>query len=110
MNKAPFVTITLDFPVQLADRELSEVSMRRPTVGDEVKFAPTSNNIRTQAEEEARYFAHLCGITVEEMKQLDMGDYDKLQKQYLVFRGRAAPEEGFEADGGTSLTPGENVA
>ena len=64
--KSPFAVIALSWPKQLADREISELTMKRPTVNDELKYAPSSTNLRTQMEEEARYFAHLCGISPEE--------------------------------------------
>lgn len=108
--KTPFAVIALSWPVQLADCEISELTMKRPTVNDELKYAPSSSNLRTQMEEEARYFAHLCGISPEEVKSLDMEDYDKLQQQYLIFRGRAEASKGIEAGGGAAFTPGAHVA
>ena len=110
MNKAPFATITMDFPVRLADRELTELTMRRPSLDDEIKYVPTSRDAKKQLEEEARYFAHLCGVSVEEIRKLDMEDYEKLQQQYLIFRGRAEDKEGAEADGGDSFASGKNAA
>ncbi len=100
MNKAPFTIITLNFPVQLADRELAEVTMRRPTLDDEIRYVPTSRDPKKQLEEEARYFGHLCGLKVEEIRKLDMADYEEVQKHYLIFRGKAEADEGSENDGG----------
>lgn len=110
MNKAPFATITLDFPVRLADRELSELTMRRPSLDDEIRYVPTARDVKKQLEEEARYFSHLCGVSVEEIRKLDMGDYEKLQQQYLIFRGRAEDKEGSETDSGDSFASGQGAA
>ncbi len=110
MNKAPFATIALDFPVQLADRELAEVTMRRPTLDDEITYVPNSRDPKVQLEQEARYFGHLCGLKVEEVRKLDMADYEKLQKQYLIFRGRAKADQGSENDGGDTVPPWQDAA
>lgn len=87
MNKERSAKIELNFPLELADRTLTELIMRRPTAGEEIDNAPTSSNIRKQMEEEAKYFAILCGIKLDEIRGLDTSDYDKLQQQYLAFRG-----------------------
>lgn len=108
--KSPFAVIALSWPKQLADREISELTMKRPTVNDELKYAPSSTNLRTQMEEEARYFAHLCGISPEEVKSLDMEDYDKLQQQYLIFRGRAEAPKGTDAGGSAAFAAGAHAA
>ncbi len=102
MNKAPFATVSLEFPVQLADRELSEITMRRPSLDEEIKYVPTSREPKKQLEEEARYFAYLCGLQAEEIRKLDMADYERLQEQYLFFRRKTKTGERVADDGGDS--------
>ncbi len=109
MNKAPFATISLNFPVRLADRELSEITMRRPTLDDEIRYVPSSREPKKQLEEEARYFAHLCDLKTEEIRKLDMADYEEVQKQYLTFRGKAKAAAGSEDDGGDSQPSGTDA-
>lgn len=77
------VEITLDHPVQLADRELTSVTMRRPTLEDAL-----SNPIRDDFDMkgEATLLATLCGLKLEEAKKLDLADYRKIQNQLVRFR------------------------
>lgn len=110
MSKERSATIVLDYPVQLADRLLTEVTMRRPTLHEEIKYSPTSTDIMKAAEQEAQYFARLCGLSREEMGQMDLGDYDKVQAQYLFFRGRATARQGTAHGGGSAVQAGENGA
>lgn len=83
------VVISLEYPVQLADRLLTEVEMRRPNLGDLL-----DNPIRdlNDMNGEMRLYARLCDLVPEEIRELDMADYVKLQKQYLLFRGDAKQE------------------
>lgn len=83
------VTITLDFPVQLADRALTEVTLRRPTMKERVDF---DGKKLEDVNEEMRLFARLTGLRYEEMLLVDMGDYDKIAQQFLQFRAPDTPE------------------
>lgn len=82
------VTIELDYPVQLADRELTEVTMRRPTVKELLDFP--QNHTNHDFKTESKIYARLTGLTLDDVQLLDMGDFDKIQKQFLFFR---SPEE-----------------
>lgn len=91
------VTVALDYPVQLADRLLTEVVMRRPTMKEQIEF-PLDN--AKDFKMEMKLYARLCGLAYEDILLFDMGDYEKLQAQFLVFR---APEE---PEGNPSAGPG----
>jgi hypothetical protein len=84
MAKEKSVTIPLDFPLELADRKLDAVTIQRPTMGD-LEDYPV--NAGTGLKEEMALVAHLCGLHAEDLRQMDAEDYDKLQKQLLLFRG-----------------------
>lgn len=84
MTKEKIVAIPLDYPVQLADRELENVTMRRPSVGDLMDFPV---NAATGLKEELGLVAHLCDLHVEDLRLMDSEDYGRLQKQLLRFRG-----------------------
>ena len=84
MAKEKCVTITLDFPMELADRKLDAVTIQRPTMGD-LEDYPV--NASTSLKEEMALVAHLCGLHAEDLRQMDAEDYGKLQKQLLLFRG-----------------------
>jgi hypothetical protein len=76
-------TITLDYPAQLADRLLTEVTMRRPLMKDVRRFRVKGPE---DVEGEIRQLAHLCGLRQEEMEEMDAADYSRLQDLYVRFR------------------------
>lgn len=88
MDKRKEVEIELDFPVQLGDRLLDKVTMRRPKMKDMLKFDIDNVSI----EESMKLVAGLCGLVPAEMEEMDSSDFDKLQKQLLLFRGVATKE------------------
>lgn len=82
-------SITLEYPVQLADKKLETVTMRRPTVGDMLDFPLTA---ASGLSEEAALIGHLCDLHSDDIRALDAGDYTVLQNQLLRFRGLALPK------------------
>lgn len=76
--------------MQLADKLLTSVTMRRPTVGD-LMDCPVSNENDTSSE--VRLLSRLCGLNVEDMRLLDLADYMKLTRQFLSFRIGDAEEK-----------------
>ncbi len=74
-------TLTLDFPVQLPDRVLSTLTVRRLSVGDTLDFPDAATNRQTMA----RLYARLCGLNVEDIRALDMSDYMKLDRLVATF-------------------------
>lgn len=84
MDKRSEVTIALDFPVQLADRKLTEITMRRPVMKDMLAHKVGANS---GLKEDMALVAALCNLVPDELEQLDTCDYEKLQDQLLRFRG-----------------------
>ena len=82
-------TIKLDYPVQLADRLLTEVIMRRPNVGDLLDHPVRKDS---SLADEARMLCSLTGLVEEDMRLIDAADYDKLQDQLALFRGLSREE------------------
>jgi phosphatidylserine decarboxylase len=76
-------TLTLEFPLQLADRLLTEVTMRRPIMKDLRKYSAKDLD---KLDTELRHFSDLCNLRVEEMEQMDSADYARLQDLYVRFR------------------------
>jgi hypothetical protein len=87
--KTQAAIIKFDYPVQLADRVLSEVALRRPTLGDMLDYPVDQHS---GLKEETALVAHLCGLVVEDLRGIDAGDYNKLQDQLLRFRGISIPK------------------
>lgn len=75
--------LSLGYPVQLADRRLEEVTMRRPNMGDLLDHEPKGpDDVATEME----LIGALCGLKISEMRLLDSTDYARLQDQYVRFR------------------------
>lgn len=83
MNKEKSATIHLDFPIQLADRVLENVTVRRPVMKD-----LRLNRIKgpEDVEGEFKLFCALTGLRPEEMDEVDSADYARLQDAYVAFR------------------------
>lgn len=90
MSKAKTATIKLEYPVQLPDRLMTDVTMRRPTVGDLVTY-PIIDNADLQGE--FSLLCHLCGLSPEDAAQLDAADYDTLRNKYVFFRSGTQPKK-----------------
>ena len=86
MDKSLEKEIRLEFPVQLADRKLESVTMRRPLMRDMLK-----HNIgpKSGLREDINLLADLCCLCPEEVEMMDTVDYEKLQDQLFRFRGMA---------------------
>lgn len=84
MEKPKSATVKLDYPVQLADRLLTEITIRRPSIGDLLDY-PLGPE--TGLPEELALMAHLCGLHADDLRALDAEDYAGLQEQLLRFRG-----------------------
>lgn len=87
--KTQKAVIKLDFPVQLADRLLSEVIMRRPNVGDLLDHPARKGG---GLADEVRLVCALTGLVEEDLRGIDASDYDKLQDQLALFRGLSREE------------------
>ncbi len=81
--KEQTATIKLQFPVQLSDSLLQDVTIRRPKIKDMIK-----HNVRETMsfQESVGLTADLCGLNVEDMAELDAEDFELIQKQLLRFR------------------------
>lgn len=85
--KAKTATIKLDYPVQLADKMLEAVTMRRPSMGDLLDFPLEKGTL----EAEMQLVGHLCGLKQEDLRLVDGEDYGKLQLQLITFRTGKSP-------------------
>lgn len=76
--------ITLDYPIQLEGKELSEVTLRRPKVSDVVAVRKSK---RDEAEQEVSLIASLSGLPPSAIESIDLADYKKLQAHLSGFFG-----------------------
>jgi len=95
-------TITLKYPLNLADGMLSNISIRRPDLGD-LLDCPVKD--ASDIKGEAVLLARLCGMNMEDFRKLDLEDYLQVQKSYLRFRIGNHIEEGSDASVRDSVPP-----
>lgn len=74
--------IELTHPINLDGTKVSLLQLRRPKVRDMLSVEKSVDN---DAEKEIQLFANLCELTPENLHDLDMVDYAKLQKAYQDF-------------------------
>ena len=74
--------IELTHPINLDGTNVSLLQLRRPKVRDMLSVEKSVDN---DAEKEIQLFANLCELTPENLHDLDMVDYAKLQKAYQDF-------------------------
>lgn len=74
--------ISLNFPVSVGNEVVSELTMRRPKVRDQIA---ANHQTKDAAEQEITLFANLCEVTPDTIREMDMKDYRELQRVYSGF-------------------------
>ena len=74
--------IKLDFPIQVEGKKITELNMRRASLGDQIA---AEHDSKTDMERETRLFANLCGLSPDDFHQLDLKDYKKVQETFKGF-------------------------
>lgn len=82
--KSKTVEIALDYPITIEGVEVSKLTLRRPKVGDILAGEEQAKG-KSEKEIEFQTFANLCQITPAEIRELDLADYKKLQKEFESF-------------------------
>ena len=76
--------LKLSHPVVLADsKKLDHLEVRRPTVGDVLDLPPDGGDVMLRS---ARLAARLCGLNIEDLRLLDLQDFDALDDMFARFR------------------------
>ncbi len=76
------VKIELTHAINIDGTKVSVLNLRRPKVRDMLSVEKSIDN---DAEKEIQLFANLCEISPDNLLDLDMSDYAKLQKVYQDF-------------------------
>lgn len=84
MARPKTTEIVLDYPIKIEGVEVSKLTLRRPKVGD-VLAAEEQAKGKGEKETEILTFANLCQVTPAEIRELDLGDYKKLQEAFSGF-------------------------
>ena len=80
--KKNHVDIKLNSPIEINGVETKTLRMREPTVGDQL--AATENSL-SDGMKEITFIANLCEVTPDDIKQLTLKDYGKVQEQFVNF-------------------------
>ena len=75
-------TIELSSPITINGEEIKEITMREPTVGDQLAAAKTATSV---PEQELHVIASLCDISPQDLHAMAWKDYRKLQEALVVF-------------------------
>lgn len=90
------VIIDLVQPIRINGVEVNSLSMRRPTMLDQIAMRKSSVAQKMLGEEEdLQMYAGLCGVTPKDLLQLDMADYIELGRVYGNFLQR--PQKNADA-------------
>jgi hypothetical protein len=76
------VIVTLSRPQMIAGAKVPTLTMREPTVGDQVAAMRSS---KSSASREIAILANLCEITPDDLSQLTLRDYGRLQAAFSDF-------------------------
>lgn len=75
-------TIELERGVEIAGARVMTLTMREPTVDDQIIAGETKGGSALQ---EVTLLANLCEVAPADIRRLAMRDYIKLQKAYAAF-------------------------
>nr|WP_078041127.1 phage tail assembly protein [Burkholderia cenocepacia] len=78
------VTVSLVYPIKLNGVECDKFTMRRPKVRDmrgAQKLAPNDTE-----QQELILFATLAEVAPDDIEEMDMADYERVQDAYYSFR------------------------
>lgn len=82
VNDDGSVTITLSRPIEINGAKVPTLTMREPTVGDQV----VSNEVRgSDVVKEITLFANLCTISPDDVRRLPVRDYNRMQESFGNF-------------------------
>lgn len=77
------LTVKLATPINVDGIKLSAVTMREPTVGDELAAATAAGKSVEQME--LVLFGNLCGLTPADLHAMTLRNYRRLQGAYQLF-------------------------
>jgi hypothetical protein len=80
-NADDSVTVQLRRPLTVAGVDMPSLTMREPTVADQLSVAKKA----TDAEREVALLANICEVAPADIGRLTMRDYGRLQEAYRDF-------------------------
>jgi len=83
-------TIPLQYPIEANGIRVTQLTLRRATVGDLL----SSSQGRSDKEAEVHLLADLCGIAPDDIRRLDLADYFVLQEALGKMQGSGKSQSG----------------
>ncbi|MFB9149516.1 phage tail assembly protein [Roseovarius ramblicola] len=74
--------ITFDRPVVIDGKEVTSLTMREPTVDDQLAAQESGG---TDAQQEMRLFANLCEVSPEDIRRLPLKAYVAMREAFAGF-------------------------
>lgn len=74
--------ISLSKPLDIDGAKVSELTMREPTVGDQLAASEAGGSAAVQ---EINLIANLCQVSPGDIKKLPLRDYKKVQDAFMGF-------------------------
>lgn len=75
------ITVKLASGMNLDGAKVMEVTMREPTVDDQMNVQGQG----TEAEQEVKLIANLCMVTPQDIRSLTLRDYTKVKAAFMGF-------------------------
>lgn len=83
--KGMTTTVKLSFPIEDGGAKISEITMRRPVVSDEIRKAERQKDGQTEQKVQVLMFADMCSVEEAIISKFDLIDFRKLQQAYNAF-------------------------
>lgn len=97
-------TITLKRPITLGDATYSQLTMREPTVGDQLDSWADGMSAGTA---EVALTAILCGVSIEVMRKVTLADYRKIQGCLVNFPSSPGPAPAAASSSSPTIPAGD---
>jgi hypothetical protein len=81
-NQSGSVEIPLSRPFKVGGADVTSLTMREPTVGDQLVAQAGGG---TEAEHEVALLANLCSITPTELRAMPLRDYMRVKTEFMGF-------------------------
>jgi len=75
--------VKLAFPIKVAGTLTSELTVRRPKLKDRLNVSLSTE--MTADQQEALIIANTAGLSLDELEQLDLSDFNRVQGVFQVF-------------------------
>jgi hypothetical protein len=93
-NKGP-VKLQLEDPIVLGDKQIHELTIRKPKIGDDEAAEIAAGSVTTS--QGIELLARLTGHPPKAIREMDSGDFDRAMEIVAGFRRRSQPTGGGES-------------